>query len=47
LERPIKDTGEHQVAVKLHHDVTAQFTFEVKTRRNPRDVVRPKPAPSS
>jgi len=31
LERPIKDTGEHQVAVKLHHDVTAQFTFEVKS----------------
>ena len=31
LERPIKDTGEHEVAIKLHHDVTAQFRFEVKS----------------
>jgi large subunit ribosomal protein L9 len=30
LERPIKDTGEHQVAIKLHHDVTAQLVFQVK-----------------
>jgi large subunit ribosomal protein L9 len=30
LERPIKDTGEHQVAIKLHHDVTAQLAFQVK-----------------
>ena len=27
LERPIKDTGEHEVAIKLHHDVTAQLVF--------------------
>src|SRR5712692_8435928 len=31
LDRPIKDTGEHEVAIKLHHDVTAQFKFEVKS----------------
>jgi large subunit ribosomal protein L9 len=31
LERPIKDTGEHEVAIKLHHDVTAQFSFVVKS----------------
>jgi large subunit ribosomal protein L9 len=31
LERPIKDTGEHEVTIKLHHDVTAQFKFEVKS----------------
>ncbi len=31
LERPIKDTGEHEVAIKLHHDVTAQFNFDVKS----------------
>ncbi len=31
LERPIKDTGEHEVAIKLHHDVTAQFKFDVKS----------------
>jgi large subunit ribosomal protein L9 len=29
LERPIKDTGEHEVPIKLHHDVTAQFVFQV------------------
>src|SRR5205823_10526842 len=31
LERPIKDTGEHEIAIKLHHDVTAQFDFKVKS----------------
>src|SRR5712691_4303678 len=31
LDRPIKDTGEHEVPIKLHHDVTAQFKFEVKS----------------
>jgi large subunit ribosomal protein L9 len=31
LERPIKDTGEHEVAITLHHDVTAQFKFDVKS----------------
>jgi large subunit ribosomal protein L9 len=30
LERPIKDTGEHEVTIKLHHEVTAQFNFLVK-----------------
>src|SRR6201982_4131847 len=31
LERTIQDTGEHEVAIKLHHDVTAQFVFQVKS----------------
>jgi large subunit ribosomal protein L9 len=31
LERPIKDTGEHEVGIKLHHDVIAQFKFDVKS----------------
>src|SRR6184192_2319167 len=31
LERPIKDTGEHEVAIRLHHDVTAQLVFQVKS----------------
>jgi large subunit ribosomal protein L9 len=31
LERPIKDTGEHEVAIKLHHDVIAQFKFDVRS----------------
>ena len=37
LERPIKDTGEHEVAIKLHHDVTAQLVFQVKSAAEPRD----------
>ena len=37
LERPIKDTGEHEVAIKLHHDVTAQLVFQVKSAEEPRD----------
>src|SRR5438477_4736475 len=31
LEHPIKNTGEHEVAIKLHHDVTANLRFEVKS----------------
>jgi large subunit ribosomal protein L9 len=37
LERPIKDTGEHEVTIKLHHDVTAQLVFQVKSAEEPRD----------
>ena len=37
LERPIKDTGEHDVAIKLHHDVTAQLIFQVKSAEEPRE----------
>src|SRR5207248_3257103 len=37
LERPIKDTGEHDVTIKLHHDVTAQLVFHVKSAEEPRD----------
>jgi len=36
LERPIKDTGEHEVAIKLHHDVTAQLIFQVKSAAEPK-----------
>src|SRR5437763_15130600 len=31
LERPIKDTGQHEVAIKLHHDVTTQRVFQLKS----------------
>jgi large subunit ribosomal protein L9 len=37
LEKPIKDTGEHEVAIKLHHDVTAQLVVQVKSAAEPRD----------
>ena len=30
MEHPIKSTGEHEVPIKLHHDVTAKFVFQVK-----------------
>jgi large subunit ribosomal protein L9 len=36
LERPIKDTGEHEVAIRLHHDVTAQLTVQVKSAEEPK-----------
>jgi large subunit ribosomal protein L9 len=36
LEHPIKDTGEHELAIKLHHDVTAQFVFQVKSAEAPK-----------
>jgi large subunit ribosomal protein L9 len=36
LERPIKDTGEHEVAVRLHHNVTAQLVFQVKSAEEPK-----------
>ncbi len=31
LERPIKDTGEHELDIKLHHDVTARLVFQLKS----------------
>ena len=31
LERPIKETGEHEVSIKLHHDVVAKLTLTVKS----------------
>ena len=36
LERAIKDTGEHQIAIKSHHDVTTQFVFQVKSAEKPK-----------
>src|SRR5262249_1864879 len=45
LEHPIKTTGDHEVAIKLHHDVTAQFAFHVKSADEPRERA-PETAPS-
>ena len=36
LEHPIKTTGEHEVQIKLHHDVSATFRFEVKSADGPK-----------
>src|SRR6516162_10256990 len=41
LERPIKDTGEHEVSVRLHHDVTAQLVFQVKSAAETKAVAVP------
>jgi large subunit ribosomal protein L9 len=31
IERPIKETGDHEVEIKLHHDVTAKLHVFVKS----------------
>jgi len=31
LERPIKETGAHEVEIKLHHDVVAKLNLNVKS----------------
>jgi large subunit ribosomal protein L9 len=35
LERPIKDTGKHEVEIKLHHDVTAKLEVNVAAKGAP------------
>ncbi len=37
LDRHVKDTGEHEVQIKLHHDVSATLHFLVKSTEEPRD----------
>lgn len=32
LEKPIKESGAHEVQIKLHHDVTAKLTVNVKAK---------------
>ena len=36
LEHPIKSTGEHEIAIKLHPDVTATMKFIVKSATEPK-----------
>ena len=38
LEHPIKTTGEHEVSIKLHHDVMAKFKFTVKSTHRSRSL---------
>ena len=35
LERPIKDTGKHEIEIKLHHDVTAKLEVNVAAKGAP------------
>lgn len=32
LEKPIKDSGPHEIAIKLHHDVVAKLNITVKAK---------------
>ena len=41
LDHPIKTTGEHEVAIKLHHDVATQFIFQVKSAEHPKAEAAP------
>jgi large subunit ribosomal protein L9 len=41
LDHPIKTTGEHEVAIKLHHDVSTQFIFQVKSTEEPKAEAPP------
>jgi large subunit ribosomal protein L9 len=36
LDHPIKTIGEHEIAIKLHHDVSTQFSFQVKSADAPK-----------
>ena len=36
LEHPIKSTGEHEISIKLHADVTATLKFTVKSATEPK-----------
>jgi large subunit ribosomal protein L9 len=36
LEHPIKTTGDHEVTIKLHHDVATKFHFQVKSAEAPK-----------
>jgi large subunit ribosomal protein L9 len=44
LEHPIKTTGEHEVPIKLHHDVVAKFVFQVKPSKEESSVPAAEPA---
>ena len=45
LEHPLKTTGEHEVLIKLHPDVTAKFVFQIKSTTH--DSPRPDVVPDS
>jgi len=45
LEHPIKTTGEHEISIKLHHDVTGTLKFTVKSASEPKP--EPEEAPES
>ncbi len=47
LEHPIKSTGEHELSIKLHPDVTATLKFTVKSATEPKPEVEEAPEPGT
>lgn len=47
LEHPIKSTGEHELAIKLHADVTASLKFTVKAASEPKPAAEEAPEPET
>ena len=41
LDHPIKNTGDHEVTIKLHHDVVTKFNFQVKSAEEPKAEAEP------
>jgi large subunit ribosomal protein L9 len=44
LDRPIKDTGAHEITIKLHHDVVATLNVNVKSSAAPEEAGTEEPA---
>lgn len=47
LEHPIKSTGEHELQIKLHADVTANLKFMVKSAHEPKPEAEEAPEPAT
>ena len=47
LEHPIKSTGEHEISIKLHPDVTATMKFTVKSASEPKPETEEAPDPGT
>lgn len=47
LEHPIKSTGEHEISIKLHPDVTATMKLTVKSASEPKPETEEAPEPGT
>ncbi len=47
LEHPIKSTGEHELSIKLHPEVTATMKFTVKSASEPKPEAEEAPEPGT
>jgi len=46
LERPIKDTGAHEIEIKLGHDVVAKLNLNIKSSSQPKEGAEEPAAPA-